>query len=79
MQMAGLRGDIIRSLQSQRQALTISKQRLASQNGALTGQIRNVPQQERRFLDYSREQGVKQALYLFLLQRREGNSNCQSI
>ncbi len=71
LQIAGLRGDIIRSLKSQQQALTISKQELDAQNNLISGQIYNVPVQQRQFLDYSREQDVKQALYLFLLQRRE--------
>ena len=71
LQIAGLRGDIIRSLKSQQRALTISKQELEAQNNLINGQIYNVPAQQRQFLDYSREQDVKQALYLFLLQRRE--------
>ena len=71
VQMAGMRGDIIRSLKSQQEALTISRQKLTAQNAELNSRIYNVPKQERQFLDYSREQSIKQALYLFLLQRRE--------
>jgi tyrosine-protein kinase Etk/Wzc len=71
VQIAGMRGDIIRSLKSQQEAMTISRQKLNAQNAELNNQIYNVPQQERQFLDYSREQSVKQALYLFLLQKRE--------
>ena len=69
--MAGLRGDIVRSLQSQKEALTINEQKLALQNNIIAGEIRKVPEQERRYLDYTREQNVRQSLYLFLLQRRE--------
>lgn len=71
VQIAGLRGDITSSLKSQQQALTASRQKFAAQSNEVNGLIRNVPEQERRFLDYSREQNIKQALYLFLLQRRE--------
>jgi tyrosine-protein kinase Etk/Wzc len=71
VQISGMRGDIIRSLESQQEALTISRQKLNAQNTELNSRIYNVPQQERQFLDYSREQSVKQALYLFLLQKRE--------
>lgn len=71
VQIAGIRGDLIRSLKSQQKALTISRQTLVAQNNLYSSEIRGVPQKERTFLDYSREQTVKQALYLFLLQRRE--------
>ena len=71
VQIAGLRSSIIKSLKSQQQALTISRSNLNSQNAEVSGLIRNVPEQERRFLDYNREQSVKQALYLFLLQKKE--------
>ena len=71
MQIAGLRSDMIKSLQSQQKALTISKNDLVRQNERVNSLIEKIPSQERQFLDYSREQDLRQNLFLFLLQKRE--------
>ena len=70
-QMAGLRSDIIKSLKSQQKALTISKNDLAAQNERINGLLQKVPAQQRQFLDYTREQTLRQTLFLYLLQKRE--------
>src|SRR5262249_20829499 len=49
----------------------IAKHNLTSRLDALMGEISNEPSKERAYLDISREQVVKQQLYLFLLQKRE--------
>lgn len=65
------RQNLMHSLESYRQGLKISKAELSKQNVVFSGKIRQVPGKERIFLDYSRQQSLKQELYLFLLQKRE--------
>ncbi len=65
------RQNLIHSVESYQQGLQISKTELNKQNTAFSGKIRQVPAKERIFLDYSRQQSLKQELYLFLLKKRE--------
>lgn len=70
-QLAGIRSDMIKSLQSQQKALLISRNDLVNQNTIINDQIKKLPSQQRQYLDYSREQDLRQALFLYLLQKRE--------
>lgn len=70
-QIDNVRGDMLRSLNSLRKTLIISRNRLSARNQMLEGQVRNVPTIERKYLDLARQQQIKQQLYLFLLQKRE--------
>ncbi|HEY6975026.1 MAG TPA: polysaccharide biosynthesis tyrosine autokinase [Chitinophagaceae bacterium] len=70
-QISNLRNDVIKSLQNQQRAFEINKTKIESESTLMTNMITNVPVQERKFIDLSREQGVKQALYLYLLQKKE--------
>lgn len=73
-QMKSLRSDIERSLINQQKALSIGRDRLIAENKTIDNLVYNVPKQEREFFDYSREKEIKQALYLYLLQKREETS-----
>lgn len=73
-QMEGLRADIVRNLQNQQKALQISRQKIAGSNAQISSLVANAPVQERKFIDLSRERDVKQAIYLFLLQKKEETS-----
>ena len=70
-QINSVRANIIKSLQSQIKALEISKNQIQAQTGAISGEVRDVPAQEREYVNLSREQGMKQALYTYLLQKKE--------
>lgn len=70
-QLTSLRGDMVKSLQNQQKALQIAHTKIASENVHINTMVSNVPVQERKFVDLSRERDVKQALYLFLLQQKE--------
>ena len=48
-----------------------SKNELKNRNSTFTSQIKSAPEKERVFLDYSRQQNLKQELYLYLLQKKE--------
>jgi len=70
-QIRNVRNDMVKSLQSQKKALEINKAKIVQQNEEIAGGIHNVPAQERQYVDLTREKDVKQALYLYLLQKKE--------
>lgn len=65
------RKDLIHSLENIMKIIVISQNKLNAQNTIQNGFIRSVPAKEKRFLDLSRKQELKQALYQYLLQKRE--------
>jgi tyrosine-protein kinase Etk/Wzc len=86
-QIALAKNDMLSSLKGQRTALQISKSQIQSRSNTIAGEVRKVPVVERGFLDLSRQQQIKQELYVFLLQKREetaiskssNTSNCKII
>ncbi|MGI8951193.1 MAG: GumC family protein [Chitinophagaceae bacterium] len=66
-----VRTDLVNSLQNQQKAYQTSKDQIVQQNSLMANMVNEVPVQERQFVDLSREESVKQALYQFLLQKRE--------
>ena len=66
-----IQDNILVSLKTYLQALTTSYQRLRSREGRYTGEINNLPQVEKELKGILRQQGIKERLYVFLLQKRE--------
>lgn len=66
-----IKDNIFEYLNNTKNSLEISRNELQRNSVQLKGNIRQVPAQERAFLDLSRQQQLKQELYLFLLQKRE--------
>jgi tyrosine-protein kinase Etk/Wzc len=73
-QIKNLRSDLAKSLQNQLNAYQISKDKIIAENSLISSTVYNVPIQERTYIGLSREQSVKQALYLYLLQKKEETS-----
>jgi tyrosine-protein kinase Etk/Wzc len=69
--ITSIKANIFDYIKNTRRSLDVNKQEIAKNSGLLKGNIRDVPVQERAFLDLSRQQQLKQELYLFLLQKRE--------
>lgn len=78
MQLKNLRADILSNIASLKSGMETSIQELRGRSGKLDQKIQQVPAKERVFLDYSRQQAIKQELYLFLLKKREESAISKS-
>ena len=70
-QLSTLKGELLANIGSTKNSYQTIVSKLRSENNENLGQIRKIPQQERAFLDISRQQAIKQELYLYLLKKRE--------
>ncbi|HEY8919690.1 MAG TPA: polysaccharide biosynthesis tyrosine autokinase, partial [Chitinophaga sp.] len=77
-QLKGLRTDLQNNLASLKQGIQAGLAGLQHNANLVSSEIRSVPGKERVFLDYSRQQTVKQELYLFLLKKREESAISKS-
>lgn len=65
-----LRTDLLASINAQFQDIQFSLSAVNSLNNDFQEQLDLVPAQERIFLDYARQQQIKQDLYIYLLKKR---------
>ncbi|GGH56469.1 capsular exopolysaccharide synthesis family protein [Filimonas zeae] len=70
-QLRNLRLQLLSSISSIKKGIEVAISELRTRTQSFVNQISKVPAKERVFLDYSRQQAIKQELYLFLLKKRE--------
>ncbi|RBQ03553.1 GumC family protein [Pedobacter miscanthi] len=70
-QIAGLRNGILANIQSTKNTFVVTRNKLRSQLNKSEGQISGVPRIEKNYLKLVRTKGIKQELYIFLMQKAE--------
>lgn len=70
-QITALKSNVLASVSSVKSGMQIARNDVMKQGTQFNSKIRNVPTQERQFLEIKRQQEIKQNLYLFLSQKRE--------
>jgi tyrosine-protein kinase Etk/Wzc len=70
-QITSLRKGINENIASMQRSLAITRQQLENRNQRMEGMLKTIPGKERELVDVSRQQSIKNSLYIFLLQKRE--------
>ena len=70
-QILSLKKSLVLTVKTVRSNLILSKRQLQNQNGSYQSNLKQFPVKERELFDVMRNQGVKNTLFSFLLQKRE--------
>ncbi|KRT18046.1 capsular biosynthesis protein [Pedobacter ginsenosidimutans] len=70
-QIAGLRSGILSNIQSTKNTYVVTRDKLRNQLSKSENQISGVPKIEKNYLKLVRKKGIKQELYIFLMQKAE--------
>ena len=70
-EIENVRISLLKSFNTYKQGLLVTLKEIKSKNSDLDSQVKSVPQKEKVFLDYTREQNLMEQMYLYLLQKKE--------
>jgi len=70
-QITATKSNISDNVQTMKEMLTTTRNKLVATNGKIESMIRTVPYKERELLNITRQQAIKNNLYTYLLQKRE--------
>lgn len=70
-QLKNLQDNILENLKNIKQSLYITRRNLLAKSGQMGDKIQKVPVMQRQMVEITREQEIKQSLYLYLLQKKE--------
>lgn len=73
-QLQDIKGIIVGNIQSVKSVMLTEQSTLMSKASGYRSRVSTVPTAERALLEINRDQGLKQSLYLYLLQKREEES-----
>ncbi|WP_031425180.1 GumC family protein [Flavimarina sp. Hel_I_48] len=70
-QLSNLRANINQNLKNVKESLEIKKRNIDASSRRFSSRIEQVPTMQRKLMEISRQQGIKEKLYLYLLQKQE--------
>jgi len=70
-QIESMFSTVLSSVENEKRNWQIAQKDLSSKNNENAAHIRAIPRQEKEFTEIKRQQGVKEGLFLFLLQKKE--------
>lgn len=70
-QIKDIKNSIKQNVQTLQKSLEITRRKLEIQNSSLEGIIKTIPGKERILVDITRQQTIKNDIYVYLLQKRE--------